>query len=223
MTENIREALPALLESLGQTLYMLGICWPAGVVLGLTIAVLLRVTSADGLRPQRAVHGVLNVVVNLGRSIPFLLLAVLMVPVTRAIVGTSIGTTAATVPLVVSAVPYFARLAEQSLLSVDKGAVEAAQALGAGRLRIILRVLLRESFPLLLNASVILLVAFVSYTTIVGIVGGGGIGDFAIRYGYNLFQTDVMVFAVAVIVLLVQLFQFVGNHLVRRWDHRIVR
>ncbi|GAA3223989.1 methionine ABC transporter permease [Oerskovia jenensis] len=221
--ENVVAAFPDLLVALGQTLYMLAICWPVGIVLGLTVAVLLRVTSADGLRPHRAWFAVLNGIVNLGRSVPFLLLAVLMVPVTRLIVGTAIGTTAATVPLVVSAVPYFARLAEQSLLAADRGSIEAAEALGAGRLRIVFRVLLRESFPLLVNASIILLVAFVSYTTIVGIVGGGGVGDFAIRYGYNLFQTDVMVFSVAVIVLLVQVFQVVGNRLVRRWDHRIVR
>lgn len=222
MTENVVEALPDLVVALGQTLYMLAICWPLGVALGLTVAVLLRVMAPGGLRPSRVGYAVLSTVVNVGRSIPFLLLAVLMVPVTRLVVGTAIGTTAAVVPLVVSAVPYFARLAEQALLSVDKGAVEAAESLGAGRVRIVFRVMLREAFPMLLNASVILLVAFVSYTTIVGIVGGGGIGDFAIRYGYNLFQTDVMVFSVVIIVVLVQTLQAVGNRLVRRYDRRLV-
>jgi D-methionine transport system permease protein len=144
-----------------------------------------------------------------------------MIPVTRLIVGTALGTTAATVPMIVNSIPYLARFVEQALLEVNRGAVEAAESMGASRLRIIWSVLYAESRSGIANSITILTVSFLSYSAVAGLVGGGGIGDFAIRYGYYRYQTDVMVFTILLIVAFVQVFQFTGNIVVRKLDKRL--
>jgi D-methionine transport system permease protein len=163
----------------------------------------------------------LNGIVNIVRSFPFLLLLIAMLPVTRLIVGTGLGTTAATVPMVVNSIPYFARFVEQVLLEVNRGVVEAAQSMGATRRQIIWKVLYSEARSGIANSITILTVSFLGYSTVAGLVGGGGIGDFAIRYGYYRYETDVMIFTIILIVGFVQVLQFTGNTVVRRLDKRI--
>jgi D-methionine transport system permease protein len=163
----------------------------------------------------------LNGAVNLVRSFPFLILMIAMIPVTRFVVGSALGTTAATVPMVVNSIPYFARFVEQVLLDVNRGVVEAAESMGASGLQIIWKVLYAEARSGLANSITILTVSFLSYSTVAGLVGGGGIGDFAIRYGYYRYQTDVMIFTILLIVAFVQILQFGGNVVVRKLDKRL--
>lgn len=215
------QAWPEIVEAVGQTLYMLVITIPLAVLIGTPLGTLLYFTRPGSLVHAPRLYLVVNAVVNLVRSFPFLILMIAMIPVTRLIVGSALGTTAATIPMIVNSVPYFARFVEQTLLEVDRGVVEAAESMGASRLQVIWKVLYTEARSGLANAITILTVSFLSYSTVAGLVGGGGIGDFAIRYGYYRYQTDVMVFTIALIVVFVQLLQFAGNHVVRRLDKRI--
>ena len=221
MLENVLNAWPEIVQASGQTLYMLALTIPVAVLLGTPLGTLLYFTRPGSLWTAPRLYVVLNGLVNLVRSFPFLILMIAMIPVTRAIVGTALGTTAAAVPLAVNCIPYFARFVEQSLLDVNRGVIEAAESMGAGRLQIIWKVLYSEARSGIANAITILTVSFVSYSTVAGLVGGGGIGDFAIRYGYYRYETDVMFFTIFLIVAFVQVVQFTGNLLVRRLDKRI--
>jgi D-methionine transport system permease protein len=167
-----------------------------------------------------ALFKVLNWLINTVRSFPFIVLLVALVPFTRSLAGTSIGPVAAAVPLSIAAIPYFARLVEQSVREVPRGVIEAAQAMGASELQIITRVLLLEARSGLTLGLTVLAISVLSYSAVAGVVGGGGIGDLAIRYGYYRFETDVMVVTVALLVVLVQFIQFTGNTIARRVDHR---
>ncbi|WP_028311156.1 methionine ABC transporter permease [Derxia gummosa] len=218
--DNFIEVLPELWVAVGQTAAMLAIAVGAAVAIGGPLGVLIVLTAPGQSLAQPAVHAVLNWVVNVVRSFPFIILLVALVPVTRVIAGSSIGPVAAAVPLSFAAIPYFARLVEQALREVPRGVIEAAHAMGASELQIVLRVLLVEARPALVLALTVLVVSFLSYSAVAGVVGGGGIGDIAIRYGYYRFQTDVMVGTVALLVLIVQLIQWGGNRLARRLDHR---
>lgn len=221
MLGNILNAWPEIVQASGQTLYMLALTVPIAVLLGTPLGTLLYFTRPGSLVNAPRLYVVLNGLVNLVRSFPFLILMIAMIPVTRAIVGTALGTTAAAVPLAVNCIPYFARFVEQSLLDVNRGVLEAAEAMGAGRLQIIWKVLYSEARSGIANAITILTVSFVSYSTVAGLVGGGGIGDFAIRYGYYRYETDVMFFTIFLIVAFVQVVQFAGNYVVRKLDKRI--
>ncbi|MDA3630089.1 ABC transporter permease [Saccharopolyspora sp. WRP15-2] len=219
--DRITAALPEMLEALGETGLMLLITVPLAVLAAIPVGVLLWVSRPGGLSPSPRVHQVLNAVVNLVRSFPFLILLIAMIPITRLVVGTSVGTVAVTVPLCVNAIAYLSRFVEQNLLQVDPGVVEAAQAMGASKLRTIWSVLLVEARPGLAGSITIMVVSFISYSAIAGLVGGGGIGDFAIRHGYYRYETGVMVVAVLVMIALVQLVQLVGNATVRSLDKRL--
>ena len=221
LIENIQNAWPEILQALGQTFYMLIITIPLAVVLGTPLGTLLFLTRPGALVKAPRFYLVLNGAVNLVRSFPFLILMIAMIPVTRLIVGSALGTTAATVPMVVNSIPYFARFVEQTLLDVNRGVVEAAESMGASRLQIIWKVLYSEARSGIANSITILTVSFLSYSTVAGLVGGGGIGDFAIRYGYYRYQTDVMVFTILLIVVFVQVLQFGGNIVVRKLDKRL--
>lgn len=221
MLGNILNAWPEIVQASGQTLYMLALTVPIAVLLGTPLGTLLYFTRPGSLVNAPRLYVVLNGLVNLVRSFPFLILMIAMIPVTRAIVGTALGTTAAAVPLAVNCIPYFARFVEQSLLDVNRGVLEAAESMGAGRLQIIWKVLYSEARSGIANAITILTVSFVSYSTVAGLVGGGGIGDFAIRYGYYRYETDVMFFTIFLIVAFVQVVQFAGNYVVRKLDKRI--
>jgi len=218
--ENIVALLPELSTALGQTLLMLAIGLSAAVLLGGPLGIWLFLLGPGQSLANRPVFAVVNWLVNTVRSFPFIILLVALVPVTRVIAGSSIGPVAAAVPLSFAAVPYFARLVEQNLREVPRGVIEAAHAMGASELQIIVRVLLVEARSGLVLALTVLAISFLSYSAVAGVVGGGGIGDLAIRYGYYRFQTDVMVLTVAILVVLVQLLQWSGNALARRLDRR---
>jgi len=221
MSDNIVAAWPDIVQALGQTFYMLGITIPMAVILGTPLGTVLFLTRPGSFIKAPRTYILLNGIVNLVRSFPFLILMIAMLPVTRFLVGTALGTTAATVPMVINSVPYFARFIEQTLLDVNRGVVEAAQSMGASRGQIIWKVLYSEARSGIASSVTILTVSFLSYSTVAGLVGGGGIGDFAIRYGYYRYETDVMIFTIILIVAFVQVLQFTGNLVVRRLDKRI--
>lgn len=202
------------------TLVMTIVSTALAYVLGIPLGVLVTITAPGSLRPHRTLNAVLGWLVNIGRSIPFIILLVALIPVTRIIVGTSLGVAGATVPLVFAAAPFVARMVEQSLAEVPAGLVEAAQSFGAGTFQIIWKVLLPEALPSLVRGVVITLVTLLGYTAMAGAVGAGGLGDIAIRYGYYRYQYDVMAATVIELVIIVQLMQTAGDRLARRVDHR---
>ena len=220
MPENIVAILPELWVAVGQTLLMLAIGLGAALFIGGPLGILLFLLGPGQSLENRPAFAVLNWVVNAVRSFPFIILLVALVPFTRFIAGTSIGPAAAAVPLSFAAIPYFARLVEQTLRDVPRGVIEAAHAMGASEWQIVWHVLLVEARSGLVLALTVLAISFLSYSAVAGVVGGGGIGDLAIRYGYYRFQTDVMVLTVALLVVLVQIIQFAGNTLARRLDRR---
>ncbi len=220
MPENIVSLLPELWTAIGQTLLMLGIGVTAAVLLGGPLGVWLFLLGPGQSLENRPLFAIVNWLVNTVRSFPFIILLVALVPLTRVVAGTSIGPVAAAVPLSFAAIPYLARLVEQTLRDVPRGVIEAAHAMGASELQIVLRVLLVEARSGIVLALTVLAISFLSYSAVAGVVGGGGIGDLAIRYGYYRFQTDVMVLTVAVLVVFVQIIQTVGNAVARRIDKR---
>ncbi|WBS00896.1 ABC transporter permease [Pseudoduganella sp. SL102] len=216
----LQELLPELWTALGQTLAMLSIGLSATVLLGGPLGVLLFLVSRGQPLQNRYAAAVLGWCVNTVRSFPFIILLVALVPFTRIVAGTSIGPLAASVPLSCAAIPYFARLVEQSLREVPRGVIEAAHAMGASELQIVWRVLLVEARSGLVLALTVLAISFLSYSAVAGVVGGGGIGDLAIRYGYYRFETEMMIATVLLLVLIVQVIQFTGARLARRLDKR---
>lgn len=209
-----------LKTALLETLYMVGVSTVFAVVLGLPLGILLVITSEGHIKPNKWFNTILGWIVNVGRSVPFIILMVAIINFTRWLVGTSIGTTAAIVPLTISAIPFFARVTEQSLREVDKGIIEAAQAMGATTMQIIIKVLLPEAFSSLVLAMTITAVNLIGYSAMAGAIGGGGLGDLAIRYGYQRFRGDIMLITVIVLVILVQGVQTIGNFLARRLSHK---
>lgn len=211
---------PALWQATLETGYMVSASMLLAVLLGIPLGVLLLLTAPDGLRPRRLVNGIVGAVVNMGRSVPFIVLLVLVAPVTRLVTGTTIGSTATIVPLTIAAVPFFARLVEASLREVHPGKIEAARAMGASTRQIVRTVLLPEARPGLIAAATVTLIALISYSAMAGAIGGGGLGDFAIRYGYQRFDTAVTIACVVVLLALVQVLQSAGDRLARRLAHR---
>lgn len=209
-----------LAGALGETLLMVAVSGLAGVVLGVPLGMALHVSQRGRLCACPGLHRALDVVVNVGRSVPFIILLVALVPFTRLVTGTSIGVAAAIVPLSVGAIPFVARLAESALQEVPPSLVEAAQSLGAGPWRVMWKVLLPEAAPGLANGITISLVTLINYSAMAGAVGGGGLGDVGIRYGYQRFDTGVMLAVVALLVILVQLIQLAGSRVARALDRR---
>nr|WP_211254979.1 methionine ABC transporter permease [Nevskia soli] len=214
------EILPDLWLALGQTALMLLVSLAASVLLGGPLGVLVLLTDRGQLLQRPWLFAVLNGFINVVRSFPFVILIVALVPLTRWLIGSSIGPLAAAVPLSFAAVPYFARLVEQSLREVPRGVVEAAEAMGASVPQIVFKVLLVEARSGLVLGLTVMAVSLLSYTAVAGVVGGGGIGDLAIRYGYYRFQTNVMLITVAILVVIVQAIQFTGNRIAARLDKR---
>jgi D-methionine transport system permease protein len=202
------------------TLAMLGGSMALTVVLGLPLGVILFLTGPGQMLQSRVANGTLSLVINILRSVPFVILLIVMIPLTVALVGTSLGVAGAIPPLVVGAAPFFARLVETALREVDKGVIEASFAMGARRRQVVLGALLPEAMPGLIAAATVTAIALVSYTAMAGVVGAGGLGDLAIRFGYQRFQTDVMVVTVVLLLVLVQALQMVGDAVVRRVSHR---
>lgn len=213
--------LAMLLRGILETLYMTLFSSVLAYLFGLPLGILLVVTGSEGLHPISWLHGVLGTVINLLRSVPFLILVIALIPFTRIVVGTTIGSTATVVPLVIGAAPFIARLVESSLKEVDKGVVEAAWSMGASPSRIIFRVLLPEARPSLIVGAAIAVTTILGYSAMAGIVAGGGLGDIAIRYGYYRYQKDIMLITVALLVILVQILQEAGTRLAKTNDKRI--
>lgn len=208
------------LQGTVDTLIMTCVATILAYVIGIPLGILLVVTSPNGLRPNRIVSTIVGWIVNIGRSVPFIILLVALIPFTRFIVGTSLGVPGAVVPLVVTAAPFAARMVEQSLEETDSGLVEAAQSFGASTWQIVWKVYLKETLPSLVRGAAITFVTLFGYSAMAGTVGAGGLGDIAIRYGYQRFQTDVMIFAVLLCVVLVIVFQAIGDMTARKIDKR---
>jgi ABC-type methionine transport system permease subunit len=214
------DLVPVLLGATGQTLTMVAVSVLLCVILGLAFGSWLAVTSPQGIAPSPAVHQLLAAFANISRSIPFLVLIVLLLPLTRFLVGTSIGTAAAIIPLVVGGTPYAARLVEAALLDVDPGLIQAVVTLGASPSQAVWKVYFPEAVPGLIRAFTVLAITMINFSAMAGAVGGGGLGDLAIRYGYQRFRLDVLVACCVILILLVQCIQLSGNTLARRLDHR---
>lgn len=200
-----------LLFALWETLYMIVLSTVFSGIFGFAVAIVMIMTGASGLKPNKAVYSTLNLLVNLLRSFPFIILMIAIIPVTRLIAGTSIGSTASIVPLTIAATPFVARLMEGSLLEVDPGVIEAARSFGASNMQIVFGVMVKEAMPSIVLNWAVVAINLLGYSAMAGVVGGGGLGDLAIKYGYNRFQTDVMVYSVAILIIIVQLIQYVGN------------
>lgn len=209
-----------LLQGIVDTLYMTAVATLLAYIIGLPLGVIQVVTAKDGIKPNRFVYTVLNVIINIARSIPFLIFLVAILPFTRAIVGTSIGATATIVPLVVAAAPFIARLVESSIKEIDPGVIEAAQSMGASPMRIITHVMLPEARPSILVGSAIAITTILGYSSMAGFVGGGGLGDIAIRFGYYRYDNTIMLITVAILVIIVQIFQEVGMWIATKSDRR---
>lgn len=203
-----------------ETLYMTLGSTAIGYLLGLPLGIALAVTDKQGIKPNRLIYKILDVISNIIRSVPFLILLIVLIPFTRAIVGKSYGSTATIVPLVVAATPFIARMIESSLKEVDQGVIEAAQSMGASTFTIIIRVMLVEARTSILVGMTIAVGTILGYSAMAGIVGGGGLGDIAIRYGYHRYQTDIMIITVVLLVILVQIFQSTGMLISKRLDRR---
>jgi D-methionine transport system permease protein len=209
-----------MLKGIAETIYMTIASTVAAYVLGLPMGVILNITAQNGIRPNRTVNAVLGTIVNIVRSIPFIILLVAIMPVTRFIVGTTIGSSATVVPLIVAAAPFVARLVETSLAEVDAGVIEAGRSMGASTWQIITKILLREAAPSLLSNATTAATTILGYSAMAGCVGGGGLGAIAINYGYYRYDTATMLVTVVLIVIIVQLIQTGGTTTVKRTDKR---
>ncbi len=214
------QLIDLLVTSLLETLLLVGVPSLIAVIVGIPLGVILVVTARGAMLQNLTVNRVLGAVVNITRSVPFIILMVAIIPFTRFIAQTSIGTTAAIVPLSVAAIPFMARIAENAMREVDSGLLTAARAMGASPLQIIVKVLLPESLPGLVAATIVTIISLIGYSAMAGAIGGGGLGDVGIRYGYQRFQPEVMLAVVVVLVVLVQFVQGLGDWLVRRMSHR---
>ncbi len=204
-----------------ETLYMIFVSAVTAYVIGLPLGVILVVTDKDGIRPMPVVNQVLGFIINILRSIPFIILLIMILPITRAIVGTTIGVNATVVPLVASAAPYIARMIESALKEVDAGVIEAAKSMGASTWQIIYKVLLPESVPVNLMGAAITVTTILGYTAMTGFTGGGGLGGIAVNYGYYRYETAIMLVSVVLLVVIVQIIQAAGVKLSRKCDKRI--
>lgn len=217
--ENVIPLKEEIIESTLQTLYMVTVTGFIAGILGLILGVILVVTDRNGILERPRLYNLLDQIVNLFRSLPFIIMMALVVPFTRLLVDTSIGTTAAIVPLVIGTVPFFARQIQNALLEVDPGVIEAAESMGSGPLEIIFRVYLKEGLTAIIRVSSVTIINLIGLTAMAGAIGGGGLGNLAISRGYNRFQNDVTLVATVIILLIVFISQFVGNALVKKTSH----
>lgn len=205
-----------ILKSLGQTMYMVFYSTLFAIILGFIPAIVLVVTSPRGLKPNNVIYKTLDIIINILRSFPFVILMVSIVPLTKLIVGKSIGVTAAIVPLTVAAAPFVARIIEGALKEVDNGIIEAAKSFGASNTQIIFKVMIKEAVPSIISGLTLTVISIIGYSAMAGSIGGGGLGDLAIRYGYQRFQTDIMIVTVVVLIIIVQGLQSLGNYLYKK-------
>lgn len=215
-----KQVLEMIWQGVLETLYMTGLSTFFGYVLGLPLGIILAITDKTGIRPNRFLYRILDILVNILRSIPFLILLILLIPFTRMLVGRSYGSTATVVPLVVAAAPFIARMVESSVKEVDAGVIEAARSMGAGTFTIITRVMLVEARTSIVAGVTIALGTILGYSAMAGTVGGGGLGDIAVRYGYYRYEEGIMFVTVILLIVLVQIFQLTGMKLAARINHR---
>lgn len=216
----LADALPELMTALGETAWMSVWSFLITLVLGLLAGIGLRLTAPDGMTPHRFFYQAFGAIVNLTRSLPFLILLIVLIPFTRIVVGTAYGPTAAIVPLAVGAIPFYARVVESAVREVSHGKIEAAQSMGASTWQIVRKVLIPEAMPGLVAGGTLTLVTLIGYSTMAGAIGGGGVGDFAIRYGYQRFNGPVLLASVVVLIVIVQLVQMIGDIIVRSMNHK---
>ena len=205
-----------MVEATNQTLYMVFGSTLFSVILGFVPAIILVLTAPDGLKPNKVIYQVLDFIVNTFRSFPFIILLILVIPVTRAIVGTSLGSTAAIVPLTISAIPFVARVIESALRSVDPGLIEAAKSFGASDMQIIVHVYFKEAFPSILSGIILTMISIIGYTAMAGSVGGGGLGDVAIRRGYQAYNLNYLFVTSLILIVIVQIIPNIGNYLYKK-------
>lgn len=217
------KVIQMIIEGIGETMYMTLVPTFLGYVLGMPLGILLTITDKDGIRPNAGIYKVLDFLSNIFRSIPFLILLILLIPLTRMIVGKSYGSNAMIVPLTIAAAPYIARMVESSLKEVDHGVIEAAQSMGANTMTIVFKVLLMEARTSLITNATIVTATILGYSAMAGTVGADGLGAIAVRYGYNRYQPDIMIVTVILLVLLVQIMQGIGMMLSRHFDRRRTR
>lgn len=215
-----KDMMTMLAEGTRDTLYMVLISTLLGYVVGLPLGILLTISDVDGISPNKVLYKILDIIINITRSIPFLILLILIMPFTKLVVGKSYGTTATIVPLTIAAAPLIARMVESSLKEVDKGVIEAAFSMGAGGFTIIWKVMVTEARTSLLVGVTIALGTILGYSAMAGVIGGGGLGDIAIRYGYYRYETGVMIVTVAVLVVLMQVLQWAGMLISKKIDRR---
>lgn len=215
-----KDVMTMLAEGTRDTLYMVLISTLLGYVIGLPLGILLTITDVDGISPNKVLYKILDIIINITRSIPFLILLILIMPFTKLVVGKSYGTTATIVPLTIAAAPLIARMVESSLKEVDKGVIEASFSMGAGGFTIIWKVMVTEARTSLLVGVTIALGTILGYSAMAGVIGGGGLGDIAIRYGYYRYETGVMIITVAVLVVLMQVLQWAGMLISKKIDRR---
>ncbi len=220
MNRELMRILSLLLPSLQQTIYMVVVSTIFSVVLGLPLGVLLVITEKGGIWEKPSFNRILGTVINILRSIPFLILMIVVFPLSRLIVGTTIGTTATIIPLSIVATPFVARVIESSLKEVDRGAVEASLSMGATPFQIITKVLIPESLPSLIQGITLTMINIIGYSAMAGALGGGGLGDLAIRYGSQRYDTHVLIATVVVLIIVVQAIQFAGNYIAKKIDRR---
>ena len=209
-----------LLKSLAETLYMLSVSAIIAAVIGIPLGILLVVTEKNHILSCPMINKPLAFVINMIRSIPFIILMVAIIPLTRIIAGTSIGTTAAIVPLTLAAIPYTARMVETSIREIPSGLIEAAESMGASPLQIIYKVLIPEALPAVIQNMTVVIVSLIGSSAMAGTIGGGGLGDLAIRYGYQRFQADMMIATIVVLIVIVQVIQWVGNNLSKKTNKK---
>ncbi|UUV19057.1 ABC transporter permease [Fusobacteria bacterium ZRK30] len=209
-----------LLPAFNETIYMVFFSVIFSLLIGIPMGILLYVTKPDNILPMNKLNKVLDLIINIGRSFPFIILMILVLPISRFIIGTTIGSTASIVPLSVSAAPFVARIIEGAVSEVDRGIIEASISLGASKFEIITKVLIPEALPSLIHGITLTIINLIGYSAMAGAIGGGGLGDVAIRYGYQRFQVDIMIISVISIIILVQIVQFTGNSIVSKISAR---
>ncbi|ASW44367.1 methionine ABC transporter permease [Clostridium isatidis] len=216
---NVLPKVDEIIKATGETLLMIIVAGIISFIVGLFLGIILVVTKKGNILENELIYYILEKIINITRSIPFIILLTLAIPLTRAIVGTAIGTKGSMIPLILGTVPFFVRQIESALSELDNGVIEAAEAMGSSYFEIIIRVYLKESIPNIVRATTITLVSLVGLTAMAGAVGGGGLGDLAIRYGHQRYQTDVTVVTVVILLILVNLIQWVGNKVISKTTH----
>ena len=208
--------IDVMIQAVGQTVYMVFFSTLFASILGFILGIVVTVTSPKGLKPNKIIYNVLDLIINVLRSFPFIILIVFIIPLTRAIVGTPIGEAAAIVPLTIAAAPFVARIIESSLKEVDSGVIEAAKSFGASDFQIIFKVMLKEAVPSIISGLTLTIINIIGYSAMAGSVGAGGLGKVAISYGYQRYQTDVMIVTVIILIIMVQGLQSLGNYLYKK-------